>query len=48
MQGFGYVDIKSEDNVLSAFSSISPIFPIDYGGANSLTHAVVQLAIIHA
>ena len=43
MQGFGYVDIKSEDNVLSAFSSISPIFPIDYGGADSLNpSAVVQ------
>ena len=34
MQGFGYIDVKSEDNVLSAFSSLSPIFPIDYGGAD--------------
>lgn len=41
MQGFGYVDIKSENNVLSAFSSVSPIFPIDYGGADSLNPSTV-------
>ncbi len=41
MQGFGYMDIKSENNELSAFSSISPIFPIDYGGADSLNPSTV-------
>ena len=43
MQGFGYIDIKSENNVLSAFSSLSPIFPVDYGIADTLNpSAVIQ------
>ena len=41
LHGFGYVDVKSEDNVLSAFSSLSPIFPIDYGGADTLNPSAV-------
>ena len=30
MQGFSYFDMKSENNELTAFSSISPKFPINY------------------
>ncbi len=33
IQGFAMVDVKSENNNLSAFSSITPFFDIDYGTA---------------
>ena len=33
VQGMGYLEIESKDGVLSAFSALTPAFPIDYGSA---------------
>jgi hypothetical protein len=42
IQGFGMVDVRSEDNVLSAFSAITPAFEIDFGSAASTNPSLVQ------
>ncbi len=41
IQGFAMIDVKSENNKLDAFSAISPIFPINYGGADSLNPSTI-------
>jgi hypothetical protein len=35
-QGLAYLDIRSENNQLDAFSAMSPVFGIDYGSAANL------------
>ena len=40
MQGTGYTSIKSENNVLTAITSLSPSFDIDYGSASQAANAV--------
>lgn len=41
-QGIGYLDIKSENNQLEAFSSLSPAFGIDYGSAAATNPSTVE------
>ncbi len=36
IQGFAMVDVRSENNTLSAFSAITPFFDIDYGSATAI------------
>jgi len=40
VQGIALLNIKSENNVLSGYSSLSPAFGIDYGTASKATNAV--------
>lgn len=40
IQGTGYMSIKSEDNVLTSVSSLSPAFNIDYGTASQAANQV--------
>lgn len=41
-QGLAMLNIKSENDKMTAFSSLSPIFNIDYGKAAAKTNEVVQ------
>lgn len=40
IQGIALLNIKSENNVLTGYSSLSPAFGINYGTAANATHAV--------
>ena len=40
MQGTGYMSVKSENNKLTAISSLSPSFNIDYGTASQTANSV--------
>jgi hypothetical protein len=40
-QGIAYLDIRSENNQLDAFSALSPVFGIDYGSAANLNPSTV-------
>jgi hypothetical protein len=44
MQGTGYMSVKSENNKLTAISSLSPSFNIDYGAASQMANAVTGRA----
>lgn len=41
-QGLAYLDIRSENNQLDAFSAMSPLFNIDYGTAADLNPSTVN------
>jgi hypothetical protein len=41
-QGLGYLDIRSEGGEMTAFSSLSPIFGIDYGSAADLNPSSID------
>lgn len=40
IQGTGYMSVKSENNELTAISSLSPVFDIDYGSASQAANAI--------
>lgn len=43
IQGFGMVDVRSENDQLSAFAAITPFFDIDFGSAAALnTNSITQ------
>ncbi|MFT7158742.1 MAG: hypothetical protein ACI8Q1_003776 [Parvicella sp.] len=42
IQGFGMINVKSENDVLTAFSAITPAFNIDFGSASASNPSTIQ------